>query len=132
MPGKLAFVGFGEINTERAVIERKCAQAVGAIESLGYSVFVAGPVNDEPGYAQADAAVAALRAREFDALVVCLAGWIPTHAVIRAIDPFRHIPMLLWGLCGWHEGDRLVSTADQAGSAALRYACRSWDTGLPT
>ena len=28
--------------------------------------------------------------------------------------------MVLWGLCGWMEGDRLVTTADQAGTSALR------------
>ena len=28
--------------------------------------------------------------------------------------------MVLWGLCGWTEGDRLVTTADQAGTTAIR------------
>lgn len=28
--------------------------------------------------------------------------------------------MVLWGLCGWLEGDRLVTTADQAGTTAIR------------
>ena len=28
--------------------------------------------------------------------------------------------MVLWGLCGWYEGDRLVTTADQAGTTGLR------------
>ncbi len=28
--------------------------------------------------------------------------------------------MALWGLCGWVEGDRLVTTADQAGTSAIR------------
>lgn len=28
--------------------------------------------------------------------------------------------MVLWGLCGWVEGDRLVTTADQAGTTAIR------------
>ena len=28
--------------------------------------------------------------------------------------------MVLWGLCGWMEGNRLVTTADQAGTTALR------------
>jgi L-fucose isomerase-like protein len=34
--------------------------------------------------------------------------------------PFRHKPLLLWGLAGWVEGGKLVSTADQAGTSALR------------
>ena len=28
--------------------------------------------------------------------------------------------MVLWGLCGWREDDRIVTTADQAGTSALR------------
>jgi L-fucose isomerase-like protein len=30
--------------------------------------------------------------------------------------------MLLWGLCGWYENNRLYTTADQAGTTALRSA----------
>lgn len=30
--------------------------------------------------------------------------------------------MLLWGLCGWHENGRLITTADQAGTTAIRPA----------
>jgi L-fucose isomerase-like protein len=44
----------------------------------------------------------------------------PSHAVVSVLSPFRHRPMLLWGLAGCKEGDRLVTTADQAGTSALR------------
>jgi len=64
--------------------------------------------------------VDALKGQDFDCLVVCIAGWIPTHAVVKVTEHFRHIPMVLWGLCGWMEGDRLVTTADQAGTTAIR------------
>ena len=57
---------------------------------------------------------------DFDLLVTCLAGWIPSHAVVDVITPFRHKPIVLWGLTGHREGERLVSTADQAGTSALR------------
>ena len=57
-----------------------------------------------------------------DCLVLCVAGWIPTHAVIRVTDHFRHIPMLLWGLTGWMENGRLITTAPQAGTTAIRPA----------
>ncbi|MBO7520227.1 MAG: hypothetical protein J6T73_05555, partial [Clostridia bacterium] len=62
----------------------------------------------------------ALEGKEFDCLVLCIAGWIPTHAVIKVTEKYRHIPMVLWGLCGWREDDRIVTTADQAGTSALR------------
>ncbi len=65
-------------------------------------------------------AVKRLSAESFDALVVCVAGWIPTHAVVKVTEQFRHLPMVLWGLCGWYEGERLVTTADQAGTTGLR------------
>jgi L-fucose isomerase-like protein len=57
---------------------------------------------------------------DFDLLIACVAGWIPSHAVIDVIEPFRHKPILLWGLSGWQEGDRFITTADQAGTTALR------------
>ncbi len=62
----------------------------------------------------------ALAGKEFDLLVICLAGWIPSHSVVDVISPFAHKPMVLWGLTGEYEGNRLVTTADQAGTTALR------------
>ena len=53
-------------------------------------------------------------------MIICVAGWIPSWAVVRVIEPFKHKPMILWGLSGWQEGDRFVTTADQAGTTALR------------
>jgi L-fucose isomerase-like protein len=38
------------------------------------------------------------------------------------LDKFREKPMVLWGLCGWYEEGHLVTTADQAGTSALRKA----------
>lgn len=61
-----------------------------------------------------------LSGQEFDVLIICIAGWIPSHAVIKITEQYRHIPMVLWGLCGWMEEGRLVTTADQAGTSALR------------
>ncbi len=119
---RIGFVGFGEVNTPRDVIEKKCADAFKAISVFDAEYFTTAPVSDDEGYIEADRAVAELSGKDLDALIVCIAGWIPTHAVIRVIDKFRHIPMVLWGLCGWKEDDgRIVSTADQAGTTALRF-----------
>ena len=123
---KIAFVGFGEINTPRGVIERLCAEAAGALKEVSEDVFVTAPVDDAEGYAHADRAVAELKkAGDFDLLVVCVAGWIPTHAIIRVIDHFRHKPMLLWALCGRRENGKLISTAPMAGASALQFAMRA-------
>ena len=79
------FVGFGEVNTPREIIEKKCREAVALVESLGISVRATAPVSDDPAGSQADRAIAELKTFEFDFLIVCVAGWIPSWAVIRVI-----------------------------------------------
>ena len=117
---KIGFVGFGEVNTPVAVIERKCKAAVAALTAEGLDLAVVYPVADDYEEKQVSGAIAALQKEDLDALVVCVAGWIPTHAVVKVTERFRHLPMVLWGLCGWYENGRLVTTADQAGTAGLR------------
>ena len=118
---KAAFVGFGEVNTPREIIVNKCKAAEAALirEGLDLAVSVY-PVTDDYEEKDIKAAKEKLSATTFDVLVVCIAGWIPTHAVVKITECYREKPMVLWGLCGWVEGDRLVTTADQAGTSALR------------
>ena len=118
--GKIGFVGFGEVNTPVDVIIRKCKAAEAALKAEGLDLVSVYPVADDYEEKQVKDAVKRLSAESFDALVVCVAGWIPTHAVVKVTEQFRHLPMVLWGLCGWYEGDRLVTTADQAGTTGLR------------
>jgi len=117
---RAGFVGFGEVNTPRAIIERKCREARQQLEAQGLEIIRTDPVSDDPAGKDVKRAREELSKTDFDLLVVCLAGWIPSHAVISVIDRFAHKPMLLWGLTGWKEGDRFVTTADQAGTTALR------------
>lgn len=117
---KAGFVGFGEVNTPSDIIVRKCAGAEQALRDEGLSLVSVYPVTDDYEERDIQKALAALKAEEFDFLVLCIAGWIPTHAVIKVAEQFRHKPMVLWGLCGWMEDGRLVTTADQAGTTALR------------
>ncbi|OHD72619.1 MAG: hypothetical protein A2177_02440 [Spirochaetes bacterium RBG_13_68_11] len=117
---KAGFVCFGEVNTPKEVIRRKSEQARRLLEGAGIDLVYTEPVSDEPAGADAARAVHDLGRSDFDLLVLCIAGWIPSHAVVSVLFPFRHRPMLLWGLAGWKEGDRLVTTADQAGTSALR------------
>jgi len=117
---KAGFVGFGEVNTPIDIIIRKCQAAKEALESEGVELVSVYPVTDDYEEKDIAKAVKALKSEEFDFLVLCIAGWIPTHAVIKVAEHFRHKPMVLWGLAGWVEGDRLVTTADQAGTSALR------------
>lgn len=121
-----AFVGFGEVNTPRELIERKCRLALDALHKTGLQSFVTAPVSDDPAGNDVNRARQELEAADFDVLIVCLAGWIPSHAVIDVVSPFAHKPMVLWGLTGEyfqerdHTPRRLVTTADQAGTTALR------------
>ena len=117
---KAGFVGFGEINTPREIIVRKCNLAREQLEAEGIEIVWTDPVSDDPEGRDVSRAKKELRVADFDLLIVCVAGWIPSHAVIDVIDPFRHKPMLLWGLTGWNEGGRFITTADQAGTTALR------------
>ncbi len=120
MMSKIGFIGFGEVNTPVEVIIRKCRAAEEALKAEGLELVSVYPVADDYEETQVNDAVAKLAQEPFDALVVCVAGWIPTHAVVKVTEHYRHLPMVLWGLCGWYEGDRLVTTADQAGTTGLR------------
>lgn len=127
MKKSIGFVCFGEVNTPIERLEMKHDEALGVLKGLGYEICDGGLVIDDPEYKTADAASAKLAGFDMSCLIVCLAGWVPTHAVIRVTDAYRHIPMLLWGLCGWKENGRIVTTAEQAGTTALRPAFEALD-----
>ena len=118
---KTAFLGFGEVNTPIDIIIRKCQKAEEDLKAQGLDLVSVYPITDDYEEKDIAKALSALAGQEFDAIVVCIAGWIPTHAVVKVCEQYRHKPMVLWGLCGWVEEDgRLVTTADQAGTSGLR------------
>ena len=95
---KAGFVGFGEVNTPKDIIVKKCSDAFESLEKEGISAVSVYPVTDD--YEENDIAHAleVLKKDDFDCLVLCIAGWIPTHAVIKIAEHYRHKPMVLWGL----------------------------------
>ncbi len=117
---KIAFAGFGEVNTPIEIIERKCQGALDGLMVSGAIVYPCFPITDDYEEKDVNKAIEYFKDKDFDALVLCVAGWIPTHAVVKVAEQFRHKPMVLWGLCGWMEDGRIVTTADQAGTTALR------------
>ena len=127
MKNAIGFVCFGEVNTPIERLQMKHDEALAALQATVDNVVDGGLVIDDPAYETADAAYAKLAGLDMSCLVVCVAGWIPTHAVIRVTDHFRHVPMLLWGLCGWKEKGRIITTAEQAGTTALRPAFEALD-----
>jgi L-fucose isomerase-like protein len=119
---RAGFIGFGEVNTPRHIIEKKYTEAKKLLEDRGMEIVTTALVSDDPAGKDVARAVKELSGSDFDLLILCIAGWIPSHAVISVADPYSHKPMVLWGLAGWTEKGRLVTTADQAGTSALRKA----------
>ena len=117
---KTAFIGFGEVNTPIDIIIDKCKKAEEGLKKEGLDLISVFPITDDYEEKDIKKAYDALEGKEFDSLVICIAGWIPTHAVVKITEKYRHLPMVLWGLCGWMEDGRIVTTADQAGTSALR------------
>ena len=122
MNKNIGFVCFGEVNTPIDRLQMKHDEGLSIIKDLGFEVYDGGLVIDDPQYETADTAINKLLPLDLCAIVVCVAGWIPTHAVIRVTDKFRHLPILLWGLCGWKENGKIITTAEQAGTTAIRPA----------
>ncbi len=117
---RVGFVGFGEVNTPREFIDKRCDAVAEKLVAEGMHLVKAAPVADDPAGEQSARAVKELSKEDFSVLIVCIAGWIPNWAVMSVIESFKHKPMVLLGLTGWQDGDRFVTTADQAGSTSLR------------
>lgn len=115
-----AFVGFGEVNSPKQLIDDKCLNALKELFSLGFKVVTTPTVTDDPQGVGVQKAIKDLKKEEFDLLIVCIAGWIPSHAVIDVTNAFKDKPMILWGLAGDFENGRVITTAPQAGTTALR------------
>ena len=118
---RAGFVGFGEVNTPREFIEKRCEAVAAQLTRAGVQLVRATPVADDPAGKEAARAASELAQGDFSTLIVCVAGWIPSWAVFAVIEPFKHKPMILLGLTGWSEADRFITTADQAGTTALRW-----------
>jgi L-arabinose isomerase len=117
---KAAFVGFGEVNSPQQLIRSKCLSALEEVRSLGIEIITTDHVTDDPKGIDVRRAIKDLKKEDFDLLIICLAGWIPSHAVIAITNEFKCKPMILWGLTGDIENGRLVTAAPQAGTTALR------------
>jgi L-fucose isomerase-like protein len=117
---RAGFVGFGEVNSPRDLIEAKVATARLALLDRGLELMDTPYVSDDPERCDETRALQDLSRSPFDVLVLCVAGWIPSHTVIDLASHFAHLPMVLWGLTGHSRAGRLVTTADQAGTSALR------------
>ena len=64
-----AFVGFGEVNTPRELIERKCAAARNTLRELGIDPLWTEPVSDDAQGRDVARAKAELAGMQFDMIV---------------------------------------------------------------
>ena len=117
---KAGFVGFGEINSPKKLINDKCLIALNEVKSMGIEIVTTDTVTDDPKGNDVRRAIEDLKKNDFDFLIICLAGWIPSHAVITVTTEFKSKPMILWGLAGDIENGHIVTAAAQAGTTALR------------
>lgn len=117
---RAAFVGFGEINSPKQLIDNKCNKALEEVKSLGIEVVTTETVTDDAARKDVKRAIKDLAKEDFDLLIICLAGWIPSHAVIDITSEYKDKPMILWGLAGDMEDGQIVTAAAQAGTTALR------------
>lgn len=116
---KAAFVGFGEVNSPQQLIKDKCLKALQEVKSLGIKTVTTEHVTDDPKGIDVKRALSDIKKEDFDLLIICIAGWIPAHAVIAITSEFKCKPMILWGLAGDVENGRVVTPAPQAGTTAL-------------
>lgn len=124
---KVGYICFGEVNTPIERIRIMNDKAKKSLLTLDIEIVDAGIVIDDPDYKTANKAVERLQGEIVSSIIVCVAGWVPTHAVIKVTDAFRNLPILLWGLCGWRENGKIITTAGQAGTTALRPAFEAFD-----
>lgn len=117
---KAGFAGFGEINTPIELINELCGGAKRRLSNMGFELVSTPAITDDDEGNDVSRAIIDLKKDDFDFLVICLTGWIPSHAVISVISEFKHIPMILWGLTGEEKDGIWITTAAQAGTTALR------------
>lgn len=117
---KAGFVGFGEVNSPRKVIDNKCLIALDEVRSVGIEIVTTDTVTDDLKGIDVRRAIEDLKKDDFDFLIICLAGWIPSHSVISITNEFKYKPIILWGLAGDKLNGHIVTAAAQAGTTALR------------
>jgi L-fucose isomerase-like protein len=103
---------------ERDRLDAIAARAEGELRAAGLALVPTDPVTQP---SEAEAAVAALHAGEWDVVILNVINWIDVRAAVRVALEFRDRPAVLYSYGGRTEGGGLVSPAAGAGSTGLRY-----------
>ncbi|HRR37204.1 MAG TPA: hypothetical protein P5535_09065, partial [Clostridia bacterium] len=78
---KVAFLGFGEVNAPRELIVKKCKKAENALKKEGLDLISIYPITDDSEREDVLKAIDKLSKASFGTIVLCVAGWIPSHAI---------------------------------------------------
>ena len=117
---KAGFVGFGEVNSPRDLIEQKVLAARRALEERGMELVATAPVSDDPERRDEQRARPTCRARTSTCSWCAWRVGSPRTRSSTSSAIGRTSPWSLWGLTGYVQAGSLVTTADQAGTSALR------------
>jgi L-fucose isomerase-like protein len=111
-------VPLGSSMYERARLDAIAARAEAELRDAGLTLVRTDPVTTP---SEAEPAVAALDAGEWDVLILNVINWIDVRAAVRVALEFRDRPVVLYSYGGTSDGGMLVSPAAGAGSTGLRY-----------
>jgi L-fucose isomerase-like protein len=117
-PIAAAHVPLGSSMYERARLDAIAARAERELRDAGLTLVRTDPVTQP---SEVGPAVAALRAGEWDVLILNVINWIDVRAAVRLALEFRDRPVVLYSYGGTSEDGLLVSPAAGAGSTGLRY-----------
>ena len=110
---KVGFIGFGEVNTPIELLISKVNDAKERLAHNGIEVTDGELVTDDIDRRGSDEAIERLSGSSLDVLILCVAVWIPSYALIRTADASKNVPMILWGLCGGNGAAvHVVTTAE--------------------
>jgi L-fucose isomerase-like protein len=114
---RLACVPFGYPDYPRDELERWIAASLEALRGMGLEVLAIPPVVVS---SDVDAAVQALRAGEYDAIVALLVSWVEAPLLVSTLRPVRSRPMVLWSHTTYMDGDSRVTLGALPAAGVVR------------
>lgn len=118
------YVSFGTQYYKPENLKALSARAEKQLAAAGIQLARTDPVTGEGQ--EPERAIAELKSREWDFLIANIVNWIDVRGVTRVLMAFRDLPILLYSMGGFTEGDTLICPAAGAGVTAIRYPLERW------
>ncbi len=113
----LECVPFGYPDYPRGELERWIAGSIEALRGMGLDVRPIPPVIVP---ADVDAAVRALRAGDYDAIVALLVSWVEAPLLVATLRPVCDRPLILWSHTTFMDGDSRVTLGALPAAGVVR------------